>query len=94
MFFRDVVCPRLANTVWVVYEQAILACLDTLPEFDGHVQRYLAALASKFGDDSARVSRLRGMYLEAQGKYTTAASLYDSILLKDPTNVVGIERNR
>ena len=83
-----------ARSVWVVYEQAILACLDALPEYDGHVQRYLAALAAKFGDDSARVGRLRGMYLEAQGKYTTAASLYDGILLRDPTNVVGDGRAR
>ena len=45
-------------------------------------------LQVRFGDDSLRLQRLKGMVLEAQGKLDEAQKLYDSILEKDATHLV------
>lgn len=53
-------------------------------------QRYLKELTAKFGEGSTRVARLRGLLLEARGKYDDAVAVYDGILAKEPTNVVRV----
>ncbi|KNZ44004.1 uncharacterized protein VP01_960g1 [Puccinia sorghi] len=70
---------RLADDIWTVYEQIAVAALDT-----GDVQlakTVIQRLEGKF-PNSARVTVLHGMFLEAQGDLLGAKSFYEQELEK------------
>eukprot|EP01061_Rhynchopus_euleeides_P019805 TRINITY_DN32492_c0_g1_i2.p1 TRINITY_DN32492_c0_g1~~TRINITY_DN32492_c0_g1_i2.p1 ORF type:complete len:138 (+),score=25.28 TRINITY_DN32492_c0_g1_i2:59-415(+) len=63
----------LGNERWVILEQLTIAALDT-----GDLQRAescIAQLSKQFGEDGKRVSRLRGMLLESEGRFSETRSL-------------------
>ncbi|KAF9184018.1 ER membrane complex subunit 2 [Haplosporangium sp. Z 767] len=80
---------KLDADAWLVYEQVAIAALDVGD--DELAQRCIQALEKKF-PGSARVQRLHGMQLEADGKLTEAAKIYKAILSEDETNVLAAKR--
>lgn len=77
------------NEAWSVQEQLFVAGLDTndLPL----AEEVLARLAGKF-PGSTRVRRLTAMKLEAERKLEEALSVYNSLLIEDPSDVVSMKR--
>ncbi|KAG0257150.1 ER membrane complex subunit 2 [Mortierella polycephala] len=80
---------KLDADAWLVYEQVAIAALDVGD--DELAQRCIKALEEKF-PGSARVQRLHGMQLEAEGKLTEASEIYKAILVEDETNVLAAKR--
>jgi tetratricopeptide (TPR) repeat protein len=72
-----------------VYEQVLVAALDVGDSVIASA--CLEALESKF-PDSSRVKRSKGMLLESEGKYDEAIALYDSVLAKQPSNLLMLKR--
>ena len=72
------------------YEQVCIAALDigdiTLAE------ACLAEIYQSVSEDSARYRKLRGMYLEACGKYEEATEIYDALLADNPSNGYAAKR--
>ncbi len=75
--------PRLP--VWAVYEQVFIAALDLRDREKAKV--CLDALRQRF-PGSARVRRLVGMSLEADGQYAAAGVEYDAVLQELPANTL------
>lgn len=77
--------------LWLTYENLILSCLRTGKDQSAHT--CLQRLSERFGTDHERVIALTGLYKEAtaQNELELKEILeeYDSILLKDPSNIVG-----
>ncbi|KAK9764305.1 Inositol phosphatase SIW14 [Basidiobolus ranarum] len=80
---------QLGDEVWNVYEQVLIAALDT-GRFD-LAKKCLDKLQPRF-PKSLRVKRLEGMSLEAEGKLEEAYTLYSDILTEDPTNILAVKR--
>ncbi|KAF9084289.1 ER membrane complex subunit 2 [Mortierella sp. GBA35] len=80
---------KLDADAWLVYEQVAIAALDISD--DALAERCIQALEKKF-PGSARVRRLHGMQLEAQGKLNEAGLIYKAILEEDETNVLASKR--
>ncbi|KAF9582282.1 ER membrane complex subunit 2, partial [Lunasporangiospora selenospora] len=74
---------------WPVYEQVAIAALDIGD--DDLAQKCIKALEAQF-PGSARVRRLHGMTLEAQGNLKDAGIIYKEILQEDETNVLAAKR--
>eukprot|EP00240_Pyramimonas_obovata_P006132 CAMPEP_0118933360 /NCGR_PEP_ID=MMETSP1169-20130426/11947_1 /TAXON_ID=36882 /ORGANISM="Pyramimonas obovata, Strain CCMP722" /LENGTH=312 /DNA_ID=CAMNT_0006876113 /DNA_START=41 /DNA_END=979 /DNA_ORIENTATION=+ len=78
-----------AEELWLVHEQVIVAALDC--QDIAIAKKCLSKLMKKF-PDSVRVGRLRGMALEASGKWAEALTLYDALLEQAPTNGAILKR--
>lgn len=79
-----------ASELYDVYEQVLIASLEC-----GRIENaimYLNLLESRFGKKSVRVSHLRGLCLEAQGKTAEARKLYEQVLREMPTNDFCVKR--
>eukprot|EP00850_Spirogloea_muscicola_P014463 SM000104S09333 [mRNA] locus=s104:143159:152628:+ [translate_table: standard] len=71
--------------LWTVYEQVAVAAMDC--NSPAVADRCVEALMRRF-PDSLRVSRLKGMLLEAKGWYNQADNVYSSLLVEHPTEAV------
>ncbi|KAF9916116.1 ER membrane complex subunit 2 [Lobosporangium transversale] len=80
---------KLDADAWLVYEQVAIAALDVGD--DALAQRCIQALEQKF-PGSARVRRLHGMKLEAEGELIQAGEIYKAILQEDETNILAAKR--
>ncbi|GBG31211.1 ER membrane protein complex subunit 2 [Hondaea fermentalgiana] len=80
---------RLGVEQWSVREQVFLAALDT-NELDV-AGSMLKEIEAQF-PDSQRAGRLRGLYLEAQGKTKEAAAVYDGLLKTNEINMLAFKR--
>ncbi|KAI9248238.1 hypothetical protein BDA99DRAFT_525186 [Phascolomyces articulosus] len=87
---RDKYITKLQDQVWPIYEQITIAALD-VGDFE-LAQHCLDQLQERFGDGSLRLQRLKGMFLEAQGKLDEAQKVYDAILEKDATHLLASKR--
>ncbi|KAG5481786.1 hypothetical protein GH5_06728 [Leishmania sp. Ghana 2012 LV757] len=79
-----------SSELYDVYEQVLIASLEC-----GRIENammYLNLLESRFGKKSVRVSHLRGLCLEAQGKIAEAKKLYEQVLKDLPTNDFCVKR--
>ncbi|CAJ1041654.1 Tetratricopeptide repeat/TPR repeat, putative [Leishmania guyanensis] len=79
-----------SSELYDVYEQVLIASLEC-----GRIENatmYLNLLESRFGKKSVRVSHLRGLCLEAQGKIPEAKKLYEQVLKDMPTNDFCVKR--
>jgi ER membrane protein complex subunit 2 len=79
-----------SSELYEVYEQVLIASLEC-----GRIENalmYLNLLENRFGKKSVRVSHLRGLCLEAQGKITEAKKLYEQTLKEMPTNDFCVKR--
>ncbi|KAG5508150.1 hypothetical protein JKF63_05404 [Porcisia hertigi] len=79
-----------SSELYDVYEQVLIASLEC-----GRIEKatmYLNLLESRFGKKSVRVSHLRGLCLEAQGKIQDAKKLYEQVLKDMPTNDFCVKR--
>ncbi|KAK7195111.1 Tetratricopeptide repeat [Novymonas esmeraldas] len=79
-----------SSELYEVYEQVLVASLEC-----GRIEQatmYLNLLESRFGKKSMRVSHLRGLCLEAQGKVPEAKRLYEQLLKDMPTNDFCVKR--
>ncbi|XP_067930475.1 ER membrane protein complex subunit 2-B-like [Watersipora subatra] len=74
---------RLGADKWLVLEQAFIASLDV---GDIAVTTDVYDLLHAQFSGSNRLLRLRGMYLEARGKFDEAEEIYASILADDPVD--------
>jgi len=79
----------LGHELWDVYEQVLIAALDC--GRIGLAQQYLTKLNNQF-KNSARVQRLRGMIMEAEGKLKEADQLYRQLVENDPTDSLSMKR--
>jgi hypothetical protein len=72
----------------------MLSCLRTGDEQSAHL--CLQRLTERFGADNERLMALRGLFQEAIAKDDAALKQvleeYDSILVTDPSNMVGVYR--
>ncbi|XP_052250759.1 ER membrane protein complex subunit 2-like isoform X1 [Dreissena polymorpha] len=80
---------KLGDEVWTVQEQVTIGALDC-QNLD-LAQECISCLNSKF-PGSLRVLRLKGMFYEAEGKYTKANECYDKILEEDKANMFAAKR--
>ncbi|XP_050395396.1 ER membrane protein complex subunit 2 [Patella vulgata] len=80
---------KLADELWMVYEQVCIAALDCR-RLD-LAEECIEALQYKF-PDSMRVKRLEGLFYEADGRYNEADKLYTEIIEKDNTNMIARKR--
>lgn len=86
LLFRD---ATLCNEKWIIMEQVFIAALDV---GDDHLARdCLGQLRTHF-KKSSRINRLFGMYLEATGRFEDAQSVYEQLLMDDPTNTFVCKR--
>ncbi|KPA76089.1 putative mitochondrial hypothetical protein [Leptomonas pyrrhocoris] len=79
-----------SSELYEVYEQVLIASLEC-----GRIENatmYLNLLENRFGKKSVRVSHLRGLCLEAQGKSSEAKKLYEQVLKEMPTNDFCVKR--
>eukprot|EP01064_Diplonema_japonicum_P023062 TRINITY_DN33517_c0_g1_i1.p1 TRINITY_DN33517_c0_g1~~TRINITY_DN33517_c0_g1_i1.p1 ORF type:complete len:297 (+),score=77.58 TRINITY_DN33517_c0_g1_i1:13-903(+) len=74
----------LGQEKWAILEQVAIASLDIM--HFALAEECLAMLATNFGPDGKRVSRLRGMVLEAKGLYDEAVKVYNKILEAHPSD--------
>lgn len=72
-----------AEELYLVHEHVCIAALD-IQDMETALKS-IKVLNAKF-PDSVRVGRLRGMALEAQGKWKEASAVFDVLLEKNPTN--------
>lgn len=87
--FKKDLMSSFNDEVWLVYEQILIASLDT-QRFD-MAQQCLVKLSNNF-PESNRIKKLAGLKLEAQGYYQKALEVYDEIIEKDPTNAAARKR--
>ncbi|KAI9313869.1 TPR-like protein [Dichotomocladium elegans] len=87
---REKYITKLNDQAWPLYEQITIAALD-VGDYD-LAKHCLAELEARFGENSLRLQRLKGMRLEAEGKLTEAQAIYDSILERDPTHMLASKR--
>jgi len=77
------------SEAWVLLEQVFTAALD-IGDLE-MASKCLKSLQNQF-PNSPRVKILHGMFCEAIGDYSEAISLYDSLLLEKPTNILALKR--
>lgn len=78
-----------SNEVWILYEQVFSAALD-INDSDMALS-CLKSLQTQF-PNSPRVKLLYGMLHEADGEYAEALTIYDSLLLEKPSNILALKR--
>mmetsp|Transcript_47946 Transcript_47946/g.91660 ORF Transcript_47946/g.91660 Transcript_47946/m.91660 type:complete len:299 (+) Transcript_47946:123-1019(+) len=78
-----------AEELWLTHEQLCIAALEVQDKETALM--CIKKLCAKF-PDSIRVGRLRGMALEMQGKWKEAATVYDHLLDRSPTNAPILKR--
>ncbi|KAF8563213.1 hypothetical protein P879_07735 [Paragonimus westermani] len=74
---------NLGHEKWTILEQVFIAALDMAD--DRLACDCLELLRAKF-KKSSRVKRLFGMYLERNGRFEDAHTVYSQLLADDPTN--------
>jgi hypothetical protein len=78
--------------LWMTYENLMLSCLRTGDEQSAHL--CLERLTQRFGAENERLMALRGLFQEAIAQDDAALKQvlgeYESILAKDPSNMVSI----
>ncbi|KAF5399143.1 ER membrane protein complex subunit 2-A [Paragonimus heterotremus] len=74
---------NLGHEKWTILEQVFIAALDMAD--DRLACDCLELLRAKF-KKSSRVKRLFGMYLERNGRFDDAHTVYSQLLADDPTN--------
>eukprot|EP01102_Stenamoeba_stenopodia_P003750 TRINITY_DN13907_c0_g1_i1.p1 TRINITY_DN13907_c0_g1~~TRINITY_DN13907_c0_g1_i1.p1 ORF type:complete len:314 (-),score=68.19 TRINITY_DN13907_c0_g1_i1:102-1043(-) len=79
----------LGDDVWVIYEQVVVAALDT-GDYD-LAKSYIDKLSRKF-PKSHRVGRLKGLWLEASEKWNEAEKLYEKLVEHDPSDTIAAKR--
>lgn len=80
---------KLGDELWTIYEQVFLASLDC-GKLD-LATMCLKELNTQF-PSSVRVRRLKGMRLEALGRFDDALKMYDKILDLEPANTAAHKR--
>ncbi|EDO39540.1 predicted protein [Nematostella vectensis] len=80
---------KLGDELWTIYEQVFLASLDS-GKLD-LATMCLKELNTQF-PNSMRVKKLKGMRLEALGRFDDAERIYDKILEAEPANAVALKR--
>lgn len=92
--YLDFLIANESSDLWFTYEGLILTCLRTGDEKSAHTS--LQRLIDRFGADNERVMALAGLYKEAvtrdDGELYSILEEYDSILLRDPTNMLVSKR--
>ncbi|TQS39270.1 hypothetical protein Golomagni_00208 [Golovinomyces magnicellulatus] len=87
--FLDFLISNESSDLWFTYEGLVLTCLRTGDEKSAHT--CLQRLIDRFGADNERVMALAGLYKEAvsrdDGELYSILEEYDSILVRDPTNM-------
>eukprot|EP00039_Didymoeca_costata_P019734 m.338723 g.338723 ORF g.338723 m.338723 type:complete len:292 (+) comp18521_c0_seq1:74-949(+) len=81
---------RLGDEYWTICEQACMAAIDC-----GNTEleeKCYNILKTKFGEESIRVSILRGLGLEGKEEWKEATKLYGELLKKDETNAMIMKR--
>jgi len=78
-----------AEELWLVYEQVALACMDI--QANRCAQSCVSAICSEF-PNSVRAKRLKAMFFESTDLLSRAESIYDEILVQDPSNDIILKR--
>jgi len=82
----------LGEEEWAVYEQVLIAALDSYPSNTDLVEDCSRRLQKKFGKKSSRIRMLEGMIEEAKGRFDEANKIYDTILKDDPSYASAAKR--
>jgi len=71
-------------------EQIAIAAMDLGDKTTA--QKYYSILRTKFGQESTRILRLKGLYQEFNKEFEQANRTYDDLLKKEPTDTVAMKR--